>query len=139
MTIVPPDPGTDPRGTAVPLAGMSPRRRPPELVEPDVKEPLSPPLEPELELPPELEPPPPQPHGLAVPPAGAPPLLVCCAEATTGNARAPTTTADRRDRVIRMSSATRLPIREARKQDRSSHDRLFSCHLLNAQRLDFLT
>ena len=69
MTIVPRLPGTDPRVTAVPLAGMSPRRRPDGLVgalaaNVPVEEP--PPLELEVE-PPDEPPDDPPPAGDAVP------------------------------------------------------------------------
>src|SRR5437868_4416548 len=58
MTIVPPAPVVAPRGAAVPLAGMSPRRRPEgedgaAANWPDV----TPPLEPELDVEPPLPPP----------------------------------------------------------------------------------
>jgi len=124
-TIVPPEPGTDPRD-AVPFAGTPPRLRPPLG--------LNDPLSPELELDPlELDPPedpdeplddpPPPPDGDAVPTAGAPPLLVCCAHAAAGSVKQTMNTVEDRCRVIGFAYATRLPMNGPRKPRLSSHKR----------------
>src|SRR3954466_15098842 len=57
MMMVPPDPVVAPRGAAVPLAGMSPRRRPDGEVGAAANWPdVVPPLEPELDVEPPLPP-----------------------------------------------------------------------------------
>src|SRR5438270_7908072 len=101
MTIVPPAPGAEPRGVAVPLAGMSPRRRPDGLVGAAANCPeLAPP--PEL---PELDVEPPEDGAgagadeVAVPFDGVLPAW-CWARATAGTASAPIRIAEVRCRVI---------------------------------------
>jgi len=103
MTIVPPLPGTDPRATAVPLAGMSPRRRPDGLVgalaaNVPVDEP-PPPLELDVE-PPDEPPDDPPPAGDAVPADDEPEGWECWASAVAGTDRMPARIAAVRYRVI---------------------------------------
>src|SRR5262245_56295866 len=114
MTMVPPLPGTEPRGAAVPLAGMSPRRRPDGLdgaglanVLDDVPPPLE--LEP-LDEPPDDPPDELPPEGAAVPTEGAPPPLECWARAAAGRVRAPIRIADVKERVIWNVYTTQLPV-----------------------------
>ena len=93
MLIAPPPPGCPARGTAVPVTGELPLRRPELLLLlPGSLEnpPLEPPELPEAdEVPPEDDPPdedPPPPEGVAVPADVAPPDGVCCPLAGRGTA-----------------------------------------------------
>src|SRR5438552_15136576 len=102
MTMAPPDPVAVPRGTAVPFAGTSPRRWPEALVGAGAANcpAVDPPLEPDVEDDPLDVGAGAGADDTAVPEAGAPPPLECCAEAATGSARTPTRTAKDRARII---------------------------------------
>src|SRR5436190_14278397 len=101
MTIVPPVPGAEPRGVAVPLAGMSPRRRPDGLVGTAANCPeLAPPPElPEVDVEPPEEGAGAGAEEVAVPLDGVLPAW-CWANATAGTASAPIRIAKVSHRVI---------------------------------------